>query len=55
VSLGSPVSIDETGGAAPVREAGMARLAMSADASMPPIAAGQITTTVRVRVCFAIV
>jgi uncharacterized protein YggE len=52
VTLGSPVAIDETGYAP--REVGVARMAMSADAA-PPIAAGQITTTVRLRVCFAIV
>lgn len=52
VSLGSPLSIDETGGAAPVREMAMARMAMS---DAPPIAAGQMSTSVRLRVTFAIV
>lgn len=52
VTLGSPVSIDETGYAP--REVGVARMAMSADSS-PPISGGQIATTVRLKVCFAIV
>jgi uncharacterized protein YggE len=53
VTLGSPVSIDEAGYAP--REIGAARM-MAAGADMsPPIAAGQVATVARLRVCFAIV
>jgi uncharacterized protein YggE len=55
VTLGSPVSIDETGYAPRDLDARAPRMmAMSAEVA-PPIAAGQMTTVVRLRVCFAIV